>query len=62
MERPCRLEKAARRMSEKRGHVVGQRDVIELGLLFQDGHARVELGAQDVDDEAPLEAGLESIL
>ena len=44
------------------GDVVGEPDALDLGLLLQDGHPRLEVRRLDVGDQAPLEAGAEPLL
>ena len=47
---------------EQGGHVVGQVDPLELGLLLEDGGPGLELGDVDLHPHAPLEAGAEPLL
>jgi hypothetical protein len=42
--------------------VVGDRDVLALGLLAEDGEARLEVGRLDVGDQAHLEPAAQAVL
>ena len=43
-------------------HVVGQDQVLALGLALEDGHPGLEVGLADLGDEAPGEAAAQAIL
>ena len=47
---------------EEQGHVVGERDVLHLGLLLENGHAGLDVGGLDVRDQPPLEAVSQALL
>jgi hypothetical protein len=49
-------------VGEVQGDLVGDRDAVVLGLLAEDGDAGLEVGRLDVGDEAPVEAGDQSVL
>src|SRR3990172_2601096 len=44
------------------GHIVREAHALDAGLLFQNGHPRLEVGGLDVGDEPPLEARAEALL
>src|SRR5262249_35572150 len=42
--------------------VIGQQDALDLRLLLENRHARLEIRRLDVREESPLEAGAEALL
>ena len=53
---------AANVAGDELGDIVGQGDMLALGLLLQNGDLGFKIGRLDVGNQAPLEAGAETVL